>query len=246
MSGKTQETASSTDEKIQYLGSAVLLPGSFPDDPQKYTSSAGSIGEPTATCNGPRDLNGRDPFESIPKRLPSEINQLIQQNKLKNNLQPNHIEFPTLFQGESQIQKKYLNSQLTKMRPTPYHDEEWEEAVEFGDEPALVIARCGEYCGHGRYRVTPWIYCPSDPIPSFELLNLDQLHRLRKKLYLQENGRPLLRAPPNDEFWLIRQQLGIFIRKFQKMVSGVLNPDNLTKWDPIYDLLKSGPSPNPY
>lgn len=88
MSGKTQETASSTDEKIQYLGSAVLLPGSFPDDPQKYTSSAGSIGEPTATCNGPRDLNGRDPFESIPKRLPSEINQLIQQNKLKNNLQP--------------------------------------------------------------------------------------------------------------------------------------------------------------
>ncbi|OJD15104.1 hypothetical protein AJ78_04621 [Emergomyces pasteurianus Ep9510] len=233
MSEITKETAKPTDEKIEYLGSAVLLPGSFPDESKNNTSFAGPVGEQTTSYNRPSDLKERDQFEGIPKRLHLEIIQFLQRNKLK-----------TTAQSENPNPPKSI-SQLAKMRPIPHHDEEWEEAVEFGDEPALVLARCGEYCGQDRYRAIPWIYCPGDSIPSFDLLNLDQLHRLRKKLYIQENGLPPLRAPP-DEFWLIRRQLGVFIRKFRKIVLDVLKPEELTNWDPICDLLTFGPSPKPY
>lgn len=154
------------------------------------------------------------------------------------------------------------------MRPPPHHDEEWEEAVEFGEEPALVLARCGEYCGYGRYRLLPWVYYPGDAIPDFDLLNLEQIHRLRKKLYLKEDGRPLLRAPPHDEFRVLRQQLGFFLRAFQEVlcwylrswwllfladmltsvqaIFNLLKPAEITEWDPISALLNDGPSPNPY
>ncbi|OAX83967.1 hypothetical protein ACJ72_01669 [Emergomyces africanus] len=218
---------------MQYLGSAALLPGSFPDESKNNIPFAGPVGQHTPSYNGPGDLNCRDSFEVIPKRLHSEGIQLIQRNQPKTTLQPEPSNLPKSI------------SQSIKMRPTPNHDEEWEEAVEFGDKPALVLARRGEYCGKGRYREIPWVYCPGDSIPSFDLLSLDQLHRLHKKLYIQENGRPLLRAPP-EEFWLIRQQLGGFIRKFQKMIFDLLKPDDLTKWDPICHLLTYGPSPNPY
>ncbi|EEQ88535.1 hypothetical protein RJZ56_000280 [Blastomyces dermatitidis] len=132
------------------------------------------------------------------------------------------------------------------MRPPHEHDMEWEEAVELGDDPAIVLARSGEYCGYGRYRLDSWIYCPGDPIPDFDMLNWEQIHRLRKKLFLKEDGRPLLCAPPNDGFSPLRQRLGEFIRRFKEILPKLLDPAFVTQWDPICVLLNAGPSPNPY
>ncbi|EDN07782.1 hypothetical protein I7I51_04305 [Histoplasma capsulatum] len=209
MSGKVQKASASADEKIQYFGSAVLLPGSSPDAPHQGPSSAGTI-----------DFLFYIYYKTIPDAFHS-----------RGNLKP---------------KIRQLDSQLPKMRPPPHHDEEWEEAVEFGEEPALVLARCGEYCGYGRYRLLPWVYYPGDAIPDFDLLNLEQIHRLRKKLYLKEDGRPLLRAPPHDEFRVLRQQLGFFLRAFQEAIFNLLKPAEITEWDPISALLNDGPSPNPY
>ncbi|PGH05450.1 hypothetical protein GX51_02974 [Blastomyces parvus] len=232
MPERLQEAAPSTDERIQYLGSAVLLPDSLPDEGQK-SSSAGVIGEPVAPpkesrpSKESRDSNGRGTFGALPKEFCSEINRFIEQVRRKDAEKP-------------------LNCQLINMRPPHDHEEEWEEAVELGDEPAIVLARSGEYCGYGRYRLVPWVYYPGDPIPDFDLLNSEQIHRLRRKLFLNKDGRPLLRAPPKDEFSPLRRQLGAFIRMFEEMQLELLDPACVTEWDPIRVLINTGPSPNPY
>ncbi|EEH10702.1 predicted protein [Histoplasma capsulatum G186AR] len=228
MSGKVQKAPASADEKIQYLGSAVLLPGSSPDAPHQGPSSAGTIGEPIS--------NSRGLLVECSEKFPPKPTHLSRKISIQSLCNPGNL--------KSKIRQ--LDSQLPKMRPPPHHDEEWEEAVEFGDEPALVLARCGEYCGYGRYRLLPWVYYPGDAIPDFDLLNLEQIHRLRKKLYLKEDGRPLLRAPPHDEFRILRQQLGFFLRAFQEAIFNLLKPAEITEWDPISALLNDGPSPNPY
>ncbi|KAK2752411.1 hypothetical protein FQN55_007451 [Onygenales sp. PD_40] len=81
--------------------------------------------------------------------------------------------------------------------------------------PFIVLAEAGEPSVGGWPRSRNWLYHPGQQLPNFRRLTLRQIDRLRQRLFVQPNGRPLLRASPFSPFVDLRVALSAFIRDFQ-------------------------------
>ncbi|KAK2801358.1 hypothetical protein FQN50_007743 [Emmonsiellopsis sp. PD_5] len=79
----------------------------------------------------------------------------------------------------------------------------------------IVLAEAGEPSAGGTLRTLDWIYQPGQPLPKFSHLTLRQIDRLRRQLFVQPNGRPLLSASPFSPFVELRMALSAFIRDLQ-------------------------------
>ncbi|PGH14913.1 hypothetical protein AJ79_02776 [Helicocarpus griseus UAMH5409] len=100
-------------------------------------------------------------------------------------------------------------------------DEAAELVLENQEQPAMVIARnVGCFLEDARtymYAQGYWVHRPGCPLPEFTKFNLFQLDRLRRKLHLNEAGRPNLRQPELG-FFPLRRETGAFIRGWNQYI----------------------------
>ncbi|ODH46163.1 hypothetical protein GX48_07769 [Paracoccidioides brasiliensis] len=259
MPGTNQANNPSNDDEMKYLGSAVLLKGSLPDKPRDPNFTAVAVGTSL-------DGDSKAPDDSVAYHDPPVGDRLALQNHLhreyradskeagSEDMEVEEKEEEDTVKEEADRAKSAVSSVYDPFSGPPYdepepphHDQEWEEAVEFGSNSDIVLARAGEYCGEGCYRKAPWIYHFGDPVPEFDMLNMDQIDRLCRKLHINNvTGQPRLLAPVHGPLGVLRVKFANYIRELQEILKHLPNRENISRWDPIHEMLKNGSSPDPY